>query len=217
MDVLIDLKVAELLCSRLCHELINPVGAVSNGVELIAEFEDEPDREALALIAQSARSAARRLQFYRVAYGLAAGVNTNLTLAEIGGLAEGVLEGARLRLEWPREGREAEWRPSRDGLKLLLNLIVLASEALPRGGRVEVMAVQRAEQMEIIVKAAGEQAGLGDEASRAFRGEARIEELTARTAHAYFTGRLSARGELSVAIAESAESIAFRLALPARS
>ena len=72
-DIAIDLSIAEHLAARLCHELVSSVGAISNGLELI---EDEPDfsREAGKLIGDSARTAARRLQFYRVAYGATAGV-----------------------------------------------------------------------------------------------------------------------------------------------
>src|SRR5215470_13153041 len=136
MDVQVDLRVAELLCSRLCHELVNPIGAVANGVELIGELDGPADPEALALIGESARTAGARLQFYRLAYGLATGSKADLTLAEAAVLAESVLASNRVRLDLPAADQESERGLGARAAKLLLNLLILASEALPRGGRV---------------------------------------------------------------------------------
>src|SRR5580658_5829839 len=72
MGVMIELRVLELLSARLCHELVSPVGAINNGVELLAEEDPDFVRDAIELIGQSARTASRRLQFYRFAYGTSA-------------------------------------------------------------------------------------------------------------------------------------------------
>src|SRR3954467_11382201 len=72
MSRLIDLRVLELLAARLCHELISPIGAIANGVELLGEDDPEFVRDATALIGQSAKKAGQRLQFYRFAYGSSA-------------------------------------------------------------------------------------------------------------------------------------------------
>ncbi len=210
MDVQVDLRVAELLCSRLCHELVNPIGAVANGVELVGELDGRADPEALALIGESARVAGARLQFYRLAYGLAVGSRADLTLAEAAALAESVVARGRVRLDWPKEGGEGERGLGPRAVKLLLNLLVLAGEALPRGGRVALALTPGGAEIEAAISAEGEQAGLDVETLKAFKGEAAIDTLSARAAHAYFTGRVSARVGLPVAVVESPGVVTFR-------
>lgn len=214
MEVQVDLRVAELLCSRLCHELVNPTGAVANGVELIAEQEGRVDPEVLSLIAESAKSAAGRLQFYRLAYGLTAGTSADLTLAEAVAMAEGMVERGRVRIDWPKAATEGERRLGGAAVKLFFNLLVLAVEALPRGGRVALAFSPRGAGIDIAVSAEGEQAGLGAETLAAFKGEVAVAALTARTAHAYFTGRVSARVELPATVAQSPGCVTFCLSLP---
>lgn len=214
MDVRVDLRVAELLCSRLCHELVNPIGAVANGVELIGELEGRADPQALTLIGESANAAGARLQFYRRAYGLAAGTSADLTLAEAIALAGSVLETGRLRLDRLEAGSDAERRLDQRALKLFFNLLVLAAEALPRGGRIGLALAPGGAGIEIAISAEGEQAGLGGEMLGAFKGELAVDALTARTAHAYFAGRVSARLELPVSIAQSPGRVTFGLSLP---
>jgi histidine phosphotransferase ChpT len=77
----LDAKLMELMASRLCHDLASPVGAVMSGLELMQEFEDETADDALRLMGDSARIAARRLAFYRLAFGFA-GNARNLTVGE---------------------------------------------------------------------------------------------------------------------------------------
>src|SRR6185437_4808500 len=123
----VDFRVLELLCGRLCHELISPVGAINNGVELLDE--DDPDfvKEAMGLIGQSARRAGQRLQFYRFAYGTAGASGSALDPRD---LVQGLLDGTRLRCAWEGEtgALDVPWQ------RLACNMVVLASEFLPRGG-----------------------------------------------------------------------------------
>jgi histidine phosphotransferase ChpT len=210
MAVHVDLRAVELICSRLCHELINPIGAVNNGVELLSELEGGADPEALALVAQSARAAAARLQFYRLAYGLAGGSTAELSLAEAGAFAADAVTSTRIALEWPRSGPAGERRPGRGPIKLLLNLCVLAAEALPRGGRLALGS--QAEALE--VTAAGAGAALAGETLAAFKGELEADALSPRNVHGYFAGQLSRALELPVAVEESRDLVRFRLALP---
>ena len=98
--MLLDLQVFELLCSRLCHDLVSPVGAINNGVELLAEL--GPDEEALKLVGQSAQAAARRLKFYRVAYGAAGAAE--LPMDELRDLMTGLLVDRHIALGWDSRG-----------------------------------------------------------------------------------------------------------------
>ena len=101
MESMISARVVELLCSRLCHDLISPVGAVKSGLELLAEFDDDPGGETMALINNSAESASRKLRFFRVAFGVAGTTRADLSLAEGKLLAGAMVESARTTLVWP--------------------------------------------------------------------------------------------------------------------
>src|SRR5690348_9476295 len=125
----LEFRILELLASRLCHELISPVGAINNGVELLDDGDAGFVRDATALIGQSARRAAMRLQFYRFAYG-AGGLGGGTPDARA--LVAGILEGGKVRCDWPVEfdALPPPWQ------KLACNLILLAAEILPRSGTV---------------------------------------------------------------------------------
>lgn len=128
-----DLRLAEMLASRLCHDLVNPIGAVANGVELMSEFCDTMQKDALDLVASSADSAMRRIAFFRVAYGNA-GHDEGQSVQEVRGLVEGFLVGGKVKLDWPAKPEDAAVGLPRSGLKLLAAMVVLAAECLPRGG-----------------------------------------------------------------------------------
>lgn len=182
MSQLVDMRVTELLMSRLCHEIVGPVGAVNNGVELIEEMGEEMGEQAMALIGSSARQAAARIQFYRVAYGRTGRKETRAP--DLRAMAQGALAGGRVALNW-RMGAIAPDIPEGGG-GLLLNLIDIAATALPRGGTVEVRA-DRALQ----VAAAGPGAALPADLAAAMHPDADIEGLTARTVHGYWAGLLA--------------------------
>lgn len=219
MSMTVDLRVAELLCSRLCHELINPVGAVNNGIELLSDLTEAADPEAMALIAQSAKSAAARLHFYRLAYGEAVGVAADLTLGEALAVAGSVIETNRVHLAGQGQGSDrsadAAYRLTRPVLKLLLNVLVLGAEALPRGGRLAVGLGSHGDGTALEVSAEGDQAGLTSETQAALEGRIDAGTLTARTVHAYFAGRLSEALALPIEIAQSQGFFSIAVRLPA--
>jgi histidine phosphotransferase ChpT len=190
----IDLRIAQLMCSRLCHDLVGPAGAVNAGVEFLDEANGH-DAGALALVASSGRQVTRRLAFFRVAFGLAGGADGALSLAEARGLAEGMLAGGRVELDWPLTGAGADTRVPRplDTVRLVLCQVLLAAGALPRGGGVEVRLAERREGLEAQVSAIGRDAGVGDDLLAAIGPDASPDELTARTVHGYYTARLAER------------------------
>ena len=135
MDVKVDLRVVELLASRLCHDLISPIGAVNNGLELLEDEDSGMAEDALELSIKCARRAADLLQAFRVSVG-GAGNQASFRLADARNMAAALLEGGKVRLDWPAD-QDAAGAPV--GMaKLMLNLIALAGECLPRGGRVGV-------------------------------------------------------------------------------
>jgi histidine phosphotransferase ChpT len=134
MANIVDQRIAELLCSRICHELVAGVAAINNGVELITEIDRSMLDEALDLIGTSARQSSARLQFYRMAYGFA-GNDALKSLAEVRDLVERVVSGDnKISTELIDPGSMTELAPGWG--KLLLNMFVFAQDCLPRGGRV---------------------------------------------------------------------------------
>jgi histidine phosphotransferase ChpT len=144
---------ASLLCSRLCHDLMSPVGALNNGIELLADETDPDMREkCLELLADSARATANKLKFFRLAFGAAGGFGEDVDTREAEVAVEGLF-GAERRIELGWMVSEAKL--PKDAVKLLLNLSMLAGDALVRGGRLDVGAELNGDEIEIAVRAEG--------------------------------------------------------------
>jgi histidine phosphotransferase ChpT len=125
------LDLAALLCSRVCHDLISPVGAIVNGIEVLDEGKDEETKTfALDLIRKSAAQASAKLQFCRMAFGAAGSAGAQIELGDAEKTARGLLEDGKITLVWnlPRE------LMPKNRVKLLMNMLMLAAAAIPRGG-----------------------------------------------------------------------------------
>ena len=144
---------ASLLCSRLCHDLMSPVGALNNGIELLADESDPEMREkCLELLGDSARASANKLKFFRLAFGAAGGFGANIDTHEAHAALEGVLgPERRIELGWMVPGDELP----KGAVKLLLNLALLAGDALVRGGRLDVGAEAGDAMLELVIRAEG--------------------------------------------------------------
>jgi histidine phosphotransferase ChpT len=201
------LRVAGLLASRLCHDLVGPLGAVNNGLELIAE-DDAMAKEALALAQRSAKRAASRLQFFRYAFG-AAGGEPNFGPAEARPVALNLLNSGEIAIDWP-DTKDLDL-PTGAG-RLLLNLTLLAVECLPRGGNVRVVFSTN----RIAIEATGPQARLTGEIKAAIAGAVAPAQLTARTVVGYYATQLvtSLGGRLDLGD-EGAGTIRFQAAFAA--
>ena len=185
-----DLTLAALLCSRLCHDLIGSIAAVKNGVELIAEHDDKAlVDEAQKLIALSAGEAVRRVQFCRLAFGAAGGIGAADDLAEARRVAEGLTFGGKVELRWDA-AIDTTTSIGVDPVKLALNMLLLAIEALPRGGTAGVT-IAAAEDMDIVVTAVGKGARLVDASRRALTGQLAADDLDARSAQPYYAAALA--------------------------
>ena len=190
MPFMIDMRVAELLASRLCHDLVGPIGAVNNGMELLEDEDLGMSEDAIQLSAKSARQAANILQYYRLAYGMAGG-RIGDDLGGLRDLAIGFLASSKTTLDWTAVEQPAGDLPEGLG-KLLLNVIVLGEECLPRGGTLSVGLAEGAAGLELTVTAQGTGARLREESQLVLIDDVIIEELTPRNVHGYFT-RLSAK------------------------
>jgi histidine phosphotransferase ChpT len=146
------LELAALLCSRVCHDLISPVGAIVNGLEVLDDNPKEEDREfALDLIRKSARTASARLQFCRLAFGAAGSAGAQIDLGDAQTMARGHIEDEKTKLTWnlPRV------LLPKNRVKLLLNMLVVAQHTIPRGGMLTVDPVGEGDAMSFRIHAAG--------------------------------------------------------------
>ena len=184
----LDIRILELLSSRLCHDLVSPVGAINNGVELIEEVGGSTTGEAMELIAKSALTAARRLRCFRLAYGRA-GAESGLAVADVRQVAEQYLDGGKSKLIWPASAPIAAYAEHRGALKLMLNMIMMADEALPYGGMIEITGEMG--QPNAIVTATGRAAKVADYLPTALSGEQPVDDITSKSVHSYLTGRLA--------------------------
>ena len=211
MDLKIDLRVAELLTSRLCHDLVGPIGAVGNGLELLADDEFGMAEDAMKLTANSARQASNILQFFRLAYGMA-GARVGADYSQIRDLSAALLETSRTKLEWT-EVQAPEGAP--DGIaKMVLNMIALGHEALPRGGRLKVEIASPPGSVEARVIAEGQDAHLRPESLASLQDNVDLDEMTPRGVHGYFTRLIAKRLGSDLEVETPAQdSLLFRVAV----
>ncbi|HEX8526533.1 histidine phosphotransferase family protein [Allosphingosinicella sp.] len=193
---------ASLLCSRLCHDLLSPVGALNNGIELLAD-EHDPEMRArcLELLGESARASANKLKFFRLAFGAAGGFADHVDTREARVAIEGLFGAdGRVQLGWMVD----EATMSKSALKVLLNLVLIAGDSLVRGGRLDVGAEQHGDGIDIVVRAEGSRIVLDPELVKALRGQSGEEEIAPRAAAAWLVHSLvsEAGGEVQVADGE---------------
>ncbi len=146
------LELAALLCSRVCHDLISPVGAIVNGLEVLDDNPKPEDREfALDLIRKSAKTASARLQFCRLAFGAAGSSGAQIDLGDAQTMARGHLEDGKITITWnlPRV------LLAKNRVKLLLNMMVIAQQTIPRGGMITVDPIGEGEALSFRVAASG--------------------------------------------------------------
>lgn len=196
-----DIDFASLLCSRLCHDLLSPVGALNNGVELLAD-EHDPEMRArvLELLAESARAAANKLKFFRLAFGAAGGFGETVDAREARAAIEGLLgPERRIQFGW----MVAEPALSKGAIKILLNLALIASDALVRGGRIDV----GAETGEIVIRAEGPRLALDPELRDALEGRTPTRALSPRAAAAALVHMLAAGQGGGVKVSDAEEGV----------
>lgn len=196
-----SVEFASLLASRLCHDLLSPIGALNNGIELLADEHDPEMRErCMELLAESARTAATKLKFFRLAFGAAGGFDDEIDSREAKTAIEGLVGNTgRVDLEWMVEQPSM----SKAKIKILLNLALIAADALVRGGTLLV----GAEGGEIVVRAEGTRIVLDPELKTALLGKTDTEALTPRAAAAWLVHVLVAEGGGEVMVSEPEENV----------
>ena len=197
---------ASLLCSRLCHDLMSPVGALNNGIELLADEQDPEMRaQCLELLADSARASANKLKFFRLAFGAGGGFGEKIDANEAKVALQGIF-GAERRIElgW----MVADEKLSKGAMKLLLNLALIAGDALVRGGRLDVGAETTGAGLEIAIRGEGPRvmldAGLREMLTRGAPASGDIEP---RVAGAWLAKALAAEAGGTIQLSEPSPEV----------
>ncbi len=207
--VLSDLDLAALLCSKVCHDVISPVGAIANGLEVLEDEQDTEMRDiAFDLVRRSSRQASAKLQFCRIAFGAAGSAGSSIDTGDAEDVAKKFIGEDKVTLEWevPREIRP------KNQVKLMLNLIMLALSSIPRGGKVT-MGV--ADGGGLTVRAEGKNAKVPEKTLDMLEGDAQQETMDARLAQVYYTLRLAKECDLDLNAADSGDDAVEYSALPA--
>lgn len=195
-----EVDLAAFLCSRLCHDLLSPVGAMNNGLELLADETDpEMQKRCMDLLAESAKSAADKLRFFRLAFGAAGGFGAAVNPAEARSVIEPLVTGSgRTALEWAVPDALLPKR----AVKILLNLVFIANEALVRGGVLSVGAEDRGNEQEIVISARGPKIIMDAAVRTTLSGGLDAASVDSRTAAAWMVHSLTVRGGGMIQIAE---------------
>ncbi len=184
-----QIDIAALLCSKLCHDLLSPVGAITNGLELLADETDPQMRErCFELLTDSATTSANKLKYYRLAFGAAGGYGDLVDTGEAKQLVQSLADDkGRIELTWVVSPDQLPKR----AVKILLNLALIAKEALVRGGKLDIGAENGDQGVEVVVRAAAEKLVLDDGIRAALEGALAADDVTARTVAAWMTRELA--------------------------
>jgi histidine phosphotransferase ChpT len=191
------LDLAALLCSRVCHDVINPVGAIVNGLEVLDDENDASMKAfALELIKKSSKAASARLQFARVAFGAAGSAGSSIDLGDAEKVAQGFIHDEKVSLSWsaPRL-----YMP-KNKVKLLLNLLVVATSTIPRGGAIEAVVTGDAEAPDFRVTATGTHSRVPTALPGLLAGEPEGGVLDSHAIQPYYTGLIARAAGMTVTI-----------------
>ena len=199
------LDLAALLCSRVCHDLISPTGAIVNGLEVLEEKDSDEETKtfALELIKKSARTASGRLQFCRLAFGAAGSSAAQIDLGDAEGTARGFLDDDKTKLTWnlPRI------LLPKNRVKLLLNLLIVANQTIPRGGTLTVDPIGEGDSMGFRITAVGLNARIPQALTGLLEGRSESGTVDAHAIQPFYAGMLAKACGLTVSLAFEGEAV----------
>jgi len=198
------LDLAALLCSRVCHDLISPVGAIMNGLEVMEDGKDEETAKfAMDLIKKSAKTASAKLQFCRLAFGAAGSAGAQIDTGDAEKVARGLIEDERTKIGWnlPRI------LLAKNRVKLLLNMLLLAAQAIPRGGQLTVDPVGEGDKLGFRISVTGTNAKIPQSIPPLLAAAPSDHAIDAHAIQPFYTGMLAKTCGLSVSMAPEGEAI----------
>ena len=212
MDDRQSIDLAAMLCSRLCHDMLSPVGALSNGLELLA-LETDPEMRAnvMQLLEQSASISTNKLKFFRLAFGAAGGFGERVDVEEPKALIQAlVADKDKVEVNWAL----ADASLGKPAVKVLLNVAQIAIDALVRGGTLDVGAETRDGACEIVVRASGPKVAFDETIGKALDGSLDRSELSSRTAAAHMIHLLAQESGGGLQYHKSADALVLGAVLP---
>lgn len=196
-------ELAALLASRLCHDIISPIGAVQSGLELLDEMPGDP--ESMALIRNSTKSAVAKLQFARLAYGASGSASAQIDLGDAQSVAEGFMSFERANLVWKGERAYV----AKNIAKLMLNLVVVANASVPRGKEVRVEIERLQPDLKIVVTAKGTPLRVPARFRSLLADEPQEEPVDAHGVQPYYTLLLAEEAGLTIRLDQNEDEAVF--------
>jgi histidine phosphotransferase ChpT len=197
-----DLELAALISSKICHDVISPVGAIYNGLEILGEDDDPKSRAyAMDVIRNVTVQASARLQFARFAFGAAGSAGAEIDLQTARDISEGFVGGGKHELSW----QAPMGMLPKNQVKLLLNLIALSINALPRGGSIAVTIGEDLSNFDFLITCTGRTARPPKYLAQIVAGE--MPEIDAMSVQAYYTWRLAANVDATIAIEQDGDAV----------
>ncbi len=183
-----DIDFAAVLCSRLCHDLVSPVGAMSNGLEILNEETDASMQEqVMDLLQKSTRQTTNKLQFFRLAFGAGGGFSSQLDMREAEKALFAYFEGSRVNLIWNVPLPHV----SKQMVKFLLNTAMVSGESMIRGGDLNVNMSEKDNKIHLFITAQTPRFLMADTIRDALMGDMEESLLDPRTAPAYLAGQVA--------------------------
>ena len=206
------LDLAALLCSRVCHDIISPVGAITNGLEVLDDEADEETRSfAMDLIRRSASRASASLLFARLAFGAAGSAGAELSLGELHEVAAGFIVSDKVTLDWT----SPDGGLAKDVGRLLLNLTMIAQHAIPRGGTITVEVAEPLDAPTMTVRCSGTGSRIPQNTPELLAGSIAADEIDARAVQPYFAGLLARHVGADVSVEIVGEDVVIKAVVAA--
>lgn len=204
--VLGDIALTAFMSSRICHDLVGPVGAISNGLELLEEETDEDTRAyAQEVIVSSAQTAWTRLEFARLAFGASSGMGQAVDTGQAERIARGYVEEGRHRLDWDAPD---DMKLDKTHARLLMVMIAIALPALPVGGDIIVDITGEAKTPTLAVRCSGHNARIPDRVREILSGDD-LDNIDPRSILIYYAGRLADELGMQIDVAHEDEDVVF--------
>ncbi len=206
---LADIQLTAFMSSRICHDLVGPIGAINNGLELLEEETDEDARAyAQEVILNSARAAWTRLEFARLAFGASSGMGQAVDIGQAERIARGYVEEGKHRLYWhaPRDVKL-----DKSHARLLMMMIAISIPALPVGGDLHVDVAAGDNAPTLSLRCAGRNARIPDKVDGILSGTD-LDELDPRSILPYYAARLADEADMAITVAKADGDVVFTAA-----
>jgi histidine phosphotransferase ChpT len=200
------LDLAALLCSRVCHDVISPVGAIVNGIEMYDTGDASMKDFSIDLVRKSSRQASARLQFARIAFGAAGSAGAMIDTGDAANVSKAFFQDEKAQVSWsvPRA------LLPKNQVKLLLNLLMIAAQAIPRGGSIDVAGTVTGEQGDFTITSKGINARIPPHAEDLIAARSATGSIDAHAVQPYYTGAVARAARMAVSFTIDGDTVTIR-------